>query len=141
MEINKNNYEAVRLGKLKDNIELTEPIIRDADMMCFNLNAIRYSECPGVDSPTPSGFFTEEACQIARYAGICEKISSVGFYGYQSEPSSVNRLQIGAGFLTNVSYNDHQASLNFKNRLDLLSQVFVSTDTTSKLGVSFTGSE
>ena len=63
------------------------------------------------------------------------------FYGYQSEPSSVNRLQIGAGFLTNVSYNDHQASLNFKNRLDLLSQVFVSTDTTSKLGVSFTGSE
>ena len=59
----------------------------------------------------------------------------------RSEPSSVNRLQIGAGFLTNVSYNDHQASLNFKNRLDLLSQVFVSTDTTSKLGVSFTGSE
>jgi len=83
--LNKKNYEAVRLGKLKDNIEFAEPIIRDADMMCFNLNSIRYSECPGVISPTPSGFFTEEACQIARYAGICEKISSVGFYGYQSD--------------------------------------------------------
>ena len=83
--LNKNNYEAIRLGKLKNNIEFAEPIIRDADMMCFNLNAIRYSECPGVNNPTPSGFFTEEACQIARYAGICEKISSVGFYGYQSD--------------------------------------------------------
>ena len=69
------------------------------------------------------------------------KRSGEVFYGYQSELNSANVLQLGAGFLTNVSYNDHQARLNFKNRLDLLSQVFVSTDTTSQLGVSFTGSE
>jgi|TARA_R110000787_G_scaffold282212_1_gene393967 hypothetical protein len=63
------------------------------------------------------------------------------FYGYQSEPSSANVLQIGNGFLTNVSYSDHTASLTFKNRLDLLSQTFVSQDVTSKMGISFTGSE
>ncbi|MEO0559432.1 MAG: formiminoglutamase, partial [Bacteroidota bacterium] len=50
--LTKNNYEAIRLGKLKDDIKFAEPIIRDADMMCFNLNAIRYSECPGVNNPT-----------------------------------------------------------------------------------------
>jgi len=83
--LEKNNFEAIRLGKLKNNIETAEPIVRDADMMCFNLSAIRCSESPGVNSPSPSGFFTEEACQISRYAGMSEKISSIGFYGYNSE--------------------------------------------------------
>lgn len=81
----KNNFEAIRLGRLRNNIEFAEPFVRDADMMCFNLNAIRSSESPGVDSPSPSGFFTEEACQIARYAGMSEKLSSIGFYGYRSD--------------------------------------------------------
>ena len=45
------------------------------------------------------------------------------FMGYQSEPSSVNRLQIGAGFLTNVvTMTIKHQILHFKNRLDLLSQ-------------------
>ena len=83
--LEKNNFEGIRLGQLRNNIEYAEPIVRDADMMCFNLNAIRYSECPGVLSPSPSGFFSEEACQIARYAGMSEKLSSVGFYGYQAD--------------------------------------------------------
>ena len=63
------------------------------------------------------------------------------YYGYKSESNSDNVLQIGNGFLTNVSYSDHQATLTFKNRLDLLSQTFVSQDVTSKMGVSFLGSE
>ncbi len=81
----KNNFETIRLGKLRSKIETSEPIIRDADMMSININAIRSSECPGVKSPTPSGLFTEEACQIARYAGMSEKLTSVGFYGYHSD--------------------------------------------------------
>lgn len=63
------------------------------------------------------------------------------FYGYKSDTNSNNVLQIGNGFLTNVNYSDHEATLTFKNRLDLLSQTFVSQDVTSKQGVSFTGSE
>ena len=83
--LEKHNFEPIRLGKLKTNIEYSEPVVRDADMMCFNLNAIRYSESPGVESPSPSGFFTEEACQISRYAGMSEKMTSIGFYGFQAD--------------------------------------------------------
>lgn len=82
---NKNNYECLRLGMVRDNIEVAEPMVRDADMMCFNIGSIRSSECPGVESPSPSGFFTEEACHIARYAGLSEKLTSIGFYGYRVE--------------------------------------------------------
>lgn len=79
----KNNFEMIRLGKLRGNLEYSEPFIRDADMISFNLNAIRSSECPGVSKPSPSGFFTEEICQLARYAGMSEKLTSIGFYGYE----------------------------------------------------------
>lgn len=81
----KNNFESISLGKIRNQIKDSEPIIRDADMMAININAIRNSECPGVVSPTPSGLFTEEACQIARYAGMSEKLTSIGFYGYHAE--------------------------------------------------------
>ncbi|MEM6965448.1 MAG: arginase family protein [Bacteroidota bacterium] len=81
----KNNFEAVRLGKLRGNVEYAEPFLRDADMISFNLNAVRSAECPGVVQPSPSGFFTEEICQLARYAGMSEKSTSVGFYGYAAE--------------------------------------------------------
>jgi len=81
----KNNFETIRLGKLRNQMEDAEPIIRDADMMSITINAIRSSECPGVNNPTPSGLFTEEACQIARYAGMSEKLTSIGFFGFQSK--------------------------------------------------------
>ncbi len=79
------NFDHIRLGKLKSSIEEVEPLIRDADMLCFNLSAIKQSEAPGVEFPTPSGLFSEEACMLSRYAGISDKLTSIGFYGFQSE--------------------------------------------------------
>jgi len=88
--LEKKNFEFVRLGRLRKNIEIAEPIIRDADLFSFNLNAIKGADCPGVNSPSPSGLFSEEACQLARYAGMSEKLTSAGFYGFKSE-NDINR--------------------------------------------------
>ncbi len=76
------NFESVRLGKVRMAIDEIEPLIRDADLMSFSLNSLKYCEAPGVENPTPSGFFSEEACQITRYAGMSDKLSSIGFYGF-----------------------------------------------------------
>ena len=86
--IDNRNFDHIRLGKLKSTMEEVEPLIRDADMLCFNLQALKQSEAPAVESPSPSGLFSEEASMLSRYAGISDKLTSIGFYGFQSEKDS-----------------------------------------------------
>lgn len=83
--LDENNFDYVRLGKVKGAMEEVEPLIRDADIICFNANALKQAEAPGVAHPTPSGLLSEEACKISRYAGISDKLTSMGFYGYHHE--------------------------------------------------------
>ncbi len=82
----KNNFEVLRLGRSRTTPEEAEPILRDADLLTFHLNALKNCEAPGVLVPSPSGFFLEEACQLTRYAGMSDKLTSFGIYGY--EPSN-----------------------------------------------------
>ncbi len=81
----KNNFDHVRLGRSRAALEETEPVLRDADALAFHLGALKQSEAPGVAHPSPSGLFAEEACQICRYAGWSDKLTSFGIYGYQRE--------------------------------------------------------
>jgi len=73
-------FEFYRLGKIRENFEETEPIIRDADLVSFDISAARFSDAPAYHGQSPNGFFGEEMCRIARYAGISDKVSSIGFY-------------------------------------------------------------
>ena len=77
--------EGFRLGRSRPEIEQTEPVIRDADLMAVHLSALKKIETPGVEGSGPSGFFLEEACQLSRYAGMNDKLSSFGVYGYQRQ--------------------------------------------------------
>jgi formiminoglutamase len=75
-------FDAHRLGELTGNIAVTEPIIRNASMISFDMGAIRSSDGMGNANAGPNGFYGEEACQIARYAGFNDKLSSIGFYEF-----------------------------------------------------------
>ena len=75
-------FEAYRIGHLRSNIRDMEPIIRDADMLSFDISAIKSSDAPGNANAQPFGLTGEEACQISWYAGLNEKLSSIGFYDY-----------------------------------------------------------
>ena len=79
------HFDLIRLGKTRSALEETEPVIRDADLVAFHLSAIRQSEAPGVERATPSGLFVEEACQVCRYAGMSDKLTSFGVYGFSPE--------------------------------------------------------
>ena len=80
----KNYFDVVRLGKSRAAIEETEPVLRDADLLAFHLGALKQCEAPGVPEPSPSGYFAEEACQLCRYAGMSDKLTSFGIYGYHA---------------------------------------------------------
>ena len=78
-------FEAFRIGQMRTNLAEMEPAIRQADLLSFDVTAIRSADAPGSDRAQPFGLSGEDACQISWYAGLNEKLSSVGFYGYSPD--------------------------------------------------------
>jgi len=75
-------FNAMRLGSFAGKLDQAEPLIRSADMVSFDIGAIRASEACGNANATPNGLFGDEACQLARYAGMSDKCSSFGIYEF-----------------------------------------------------------
>ena len=73
---------SMRLGEYRSNYKEIEPVLRDVDMMMFNLDSIRYSEIPGIKNTSPSGLTSEEACQIMKYLGLNTKNNLIDILGY-----------------------------------------------------------
>jgi formiminoglutamase len=78
-------FDTYRIGKLRQNISEMEPTIRDADMLSFDITAIKSSDAPGNAMAQPFGLSGEEACQLCWYAGLNEKMTSAGFFEYNPE--------------------------------------------------------
>ncbi|MBL7829637.1 MAG: hypothetical protein JNK41_01315 [Saprospiraceae bacterium] len=77
--------DQVRLGNLTNNLNESEPIIRDADIMLLNLGVIKSSEASAVLDASPNGLTGFEACQLCRFAGFSDKLTSAGLFGYSSK--------------------------------------------------------
>ncbi len=73
-------FDFYRLGFVRANMEEVEPLVRNADLMTIDISSIRQSDAPGNANASPNGFYGEEACQITRYAGLSDKLTSIGFY-------------------------------------------------------------
>lgn len=82
------SFEAIRLGTIKENIREIEPMVREADLLSFDLSAIQTFYTPGAAGAKVYGLTGEEACQICWYAGQNEKMSSIGFYNYHTHLDS-----------------------------------------------------
>lgn len=78
-------FETYRVGMLRQVLEEMEPVIREADMLSFDISAIRSSDAPGNIKSQPFGLTGEEACQICWYAGMNDKLSSAGIYEYNPD--------------------------------------------------------
>jgi len=72
--------ELVRIGDVRQAIYLTEPLFRDSDVAIFDISAVRQADAPGTISPSPNGFYGEEICLLARYAGISDKLKVFGLF-------------------------------------------------------------
>lgn len=81
--LEKLHFDHIRVGNLRSNFQEVEPLIRNADLLSFDICAIQSADAPGASDAQPFGLTGEEACQICRFAGMNEKLSSIGIYGYQ----------------------------------------------------------
>ena len=93
--MDKLRFDCYRLGKAKEQLEEMEPVMRNSDMVSFDIAAIKCSDAPASDS-SPNGFTGEEACSLARYAGLSPNLSSIGIYGYDAakDVKNLTALQI-----------------------------------------------
>lgn len=74
------HHKMSRLGMVRSNIHLIEPQVRDSHILSIDISSIKQADAPGFFNPSPNGFYGEEVCQIARYAGLGENISTFGIY-------------------------------------------------------------
>lgn len=83
--IDKMYFEAYRLGEVVNNIQITEPILRDADVVSLDLNAIKSSDLGSFTKYNPNGFDGREICALARYSGISDRVSSFGIFNINND--------------------------------------------------------
>lgn len=82
--LDKLRFDCYRVGKVRENMEEMEPVIRNADIFSFDISAIAHAYAPA-NTVSPNGFSGDEACALMRYAGLSPAVSSLGIYGYDAE--------------------------------------------------------
>ena len=75
-------FDCYRLGWIRDHLEYAEPVVRNADILSLDLGSARYGESPACINSGPNGFYGEELCQIARYAGLSDKLTCFGLFEF-----------------------------------------------------------
>ncbi|WP_297085750.1 arginase family protein [uncultured Draconibacterium sp.] len=83
----------LRLGKLRDNFNAAEPILRNSHFLSFDMCALKHSEAPG-RFMLPNGLYADEACQLLKYAGSGTRLKVFGLFGLsgkeEADPLAVN---------------------------------------------------
>ncbi|WP_284651453.1 formimidoylglutamase [Flavobacterium terrisoli] len=102
-------FDAYRLGEISNNIALSEPVFRDADIISIDLNSVKSSDSGNLINFTPNGFDGKEICSLSRYAGISDKVSSLGIFNHNnSKEESVLIAQMIWYFIEGVNYRSNE---------------------------------
>ena len=120
------SFESIRLGEIREDIKRAEPLIRDADMISFDLSALNARSIAGVTSSKPFGFLPEEACQLCWYAGLNEKLSSFGIFGYRK---SQDEKSSGAFIIATMVWYFIEGFYNRKGDKNFFSNDYLSFET------------
>lgn len=82
-------FDAFRLGEFYSDEKMVEPLVRNADLLTFDMNAIRSSDYRANEQFMPHGFYGEDACRIMRYAGWSDKLTSLGIFNFSERNDSL----------------------------------------------------
>ena len=98
-------FEAYRLGEIISNINIAEPVFRDADLISVDINAIKSSDLGFFSTFYPNGFDGREICALARYAGLSDRVTSFGMFNINNvSEKSLLITQILWYFVEGVNY-------------------------------------
>ena len=132
--LDKLRFDFYRLGKVREAIEDMEPVLRVSNLFSLDLSVVRYSDAPANINGSPNGLNGEEICQLARYAGMSDALTSFGIYGYNNGTDNHNmtaRLvaQMIWYFIDGVLVRKTEAKLTEKDEFIQFNVTFTDNDT------------
>lgn len=119
--LEKLHFEAFRVGEVHRNVQEMEPVVRVADLLTFDISAIRHQDAPGYEPANPFGLTGEEACQLCWYAGLNDTLTSLGIYEYQPE---LDERALTAATIATMIWYFIEGFYHRKNELDFSSRQF-----------------
>lgn len=78
----------IRLGLLRKDLSLADPVFRNSDFLTFDLGTLKHAEAPG-RYKLPNGLHSEDACQLAKYAGLSNRLQVFGLFGIDAKVEGV----------------------------------------------------
>lgn len=99
----------VGLGEVRGDIGVAEPILRNSDVVTFDFSTLKYAEARG-RKMLPNGLTNAEACQLARYAGLSDKLNVFALFEVDSNESVNTSLAAEAAwyFTEGVAQRSHK---------------------------------
>jgi len=133
-------FEAYRLGEISNNISISEPVFRDADIVSLDLTSVKSCDSGNFITFTPNGFNGKEICSLSRYAGISDKVSLFGIFNHNnSKQEAVLIAQIVWYFIEGFHYRSNEYPFGKKDNylkyivpLDDEQLVFYKSDKTER---------
>ncbi len=131
--MDKLRFDCYRLGVAKENMEEMEPVLRNTNLLSFDISAIKYGDSPA-SRMSPNGFTGEEACMLTRYAGMSNTISSFGMYGYlpQLDVNDLSAKQVAQMmwyFIDGKSRSKQEAPIEDRNNFNEYHSTFTEVET------------
>jgi len=131
--MDKLRFDCFRVGHVKETIDEMEPVIRNSDLLSFDISAIANSYAPA-NTVSPNGLTGEEACLLLRYAGLSHNLKSAGIYGYnphhdKDELTAKQVSQMLWYMLDGRSRGTREAQLNEKDSFNEYHIAFAEVDT------------
>ncbi|MDE1191957.1 MAG: arginase family protein [Arachidicoccus sp.] len=132
--IDKLRFDCFRVGKVKEQIEEMEPIIRNTNIVSLDICSIQNSHAPA-NILTPNGFNGEEACTLMQYAGLSSTAKTIGIYGYlpHLDKNNLTAKQIShlIWYIMDGIYRSKQeSSFDNKNNFNEFHLAFAEMETT-----------
>ena len=114
--IEKLYFDAYRLGEVCNNIAISEPVFRDADLVSLDLTCVKSSDSGNFNKFQPNGFNGKEICALARYAGISDKVSCFGIFNHQGNAQETALIaQVIWYFIEGIHYRSNEYPFGSKD--------------------------
>ncbi len=131
--MDKLRFDCYRVGIAKEHLEEMEPVIRNSNLLSFDISAIKHSDAPASNF-SPNGFTGEEACNLLRYAGLSRSLSSIGIFGYNPDDDfqALTAMQISQMlwyYIDGKSRSKQEADLQDRTSFNEFHTVVAGTDT------------
>ncbi len=131
--IDKLRFDCYRLGNVLENIEETEPVLRNTNMLSVDISALKYSDAPA-NKNCPNGLSGIDACMLTRFAGMSSNLNSMGIYGYSpaQDTDEITARQISQMiwyFIDGRHRMKQESSLEERQNFNEFHTVFAEVDT------------